>query len=372
MVTNSEGFLYPEVNESKCINCNRCRDICPILTRMPSSFQRTDKPETYACWINDEKIRRQSSSGGLFTAIAMSVLEDGGIVFGAAFDENMHLHHIGAEDIDGLEKLRRSKYVQSEIDDSYKSVKDFLKQEKRVLFVGAPCQVAGLNAYLGKDYDNLITIEFICHGVPSPRVFSEYIKYIEEIYTCRIEDINFRDKRKGWSNGVFVMAKFDNGKEVMLSGRRNGYFYGFLVNYFLRTSCYDCSFRTMPRQGDFTIADFWGIESKYPNEAHKGISCLIVNSSKGKRNIDYWKSKVNLFVESFSIVREKNKNLLSSIKMPIEREHFFADFNKLPFLNIMRRYLTPPLSNRVRNYIKCRLNLQAILFIKKWMNFRKI
>jgi len=143
MVANSEGFLYPEIDEKECVGCGHCRSVCPILSEMPSNFHRKEVPETYACWTDDDEIRRQSSSGGLFSVIAMSVLESGGIVFGAAFDEYMRLRHVGVDNAAGLEKLRRSKYVQSEIGDSYEQVKNFLDLGRRVFFVGAPCQVAG-------------------------------------------------------------------------------------------------------------------------------------------------------------------------------------------------------------------------------------
>jgi len=365
MVVNSEGFLYPEINDSKCTRCNRCRNSCPILTDMPSSFQRKENPKTYACWINNDEIRRQSSSGGLFSAIAMSILEDGGIVFGATFDENMHLRHIGVDDIAGLEQLRRSKYVQSEIGDSYRLVRDYLDQGKKVFFVGTPCQIAGLNLFLGKNYDKLITADFVCHGVPSPGVFSEYVKYLEGIYACRIEDINFRDKRKGGSGSIYTMARFNAGKEVMLSGKVNGFFYGFSKDYFLRKCCYDCSFKKMPRCGDFTIADFRGLENEYPDEAYKGISCLLVNSPKGTENMKHWESKVSFFEELFSKAREGNKKLYSSASMPIKRELFFNEFNKQQFSIIINKFLTPPLNIRIRAFIKCRLSLRAILFVKQ-------
>ncbi len=371
MVEDKEGFLYPAIDEDKCIHCDRCRSVCPILSEMPPGFQREALPKTYACWINDDSIRLRSSSGGLFSAIAMSALDDGGVVFGAAFDKNMHLCHIGVDDIVSLEKLRRSKYIQSEIGDSYKLTKNFLDQGKRVFFVGAPCQIAGLNKYLGKDDNNLITADFICHGVPSPGVFSEYVKYLENIYGCRLIDINFRDKRKGWSSSLFAIGRFDNGKEVMLSGRKNGFRHGFCQDYFLRNSCYNCAFKIMPRCGDFTIADFGGIHDKYPNEVHKGISCLLVNSSKGEKHVNILNTRVSFFKEPFSKARGGNRNLYRSAAIPAERDFFFDDFNKKPFTMLMEKYLTPPLIIRIRAFIKCRLNLRAILFIEKIRRLRK-
>jgi len=369
MVEDKEGFLYPAIDENKCVHCGRCRNVCPILSKMPAGFQRQVLPKTYACWINNDSIRLQSSSGGLFSAIAMSALDDGGVVFGAAFDENMHLHHIGVVDTASLEKLRRSKYIQSEIGDSYKLTKNFLDQGKLVFFMGTPCQIAGLNHYLGKDYDNLITADLICHGVPSPGVFSKYVKYLENIYGCRLTNINFRDKRKGWSNGFFVKANLNNGKEVMLTGKRNCFLYGFGQNYFLRKSCYNCAFRRMPRQADFTLADFWGIQDKYPDEAYKGISCLLVNSSKGKKCFDLLNTKVSFFEEPFSKAKEANKNLYRSTAIPTVRELFFEDFAQKPFTSLIEKYLTPSLINRLGIFLKCRLDHRTITLIKKCKNF---
>lgn len=365
MVQDREGFLYPALDEDKCIRCHCCRDFCPILSAIPSSFQRKENPKTYACWINDDSIRLQSSSGGLFSAIAMDVLNDGGVVFGAAFDENMHLHHTAVEQAADLDPLRRSKYIQSEIGDAFRRVKDCLYRGRRVFFVGAPCQIAGLNTYLGKDDDNLLTADFICHGVPSPGVFSEYVKYLENIYDPRLKDINFRDKRKGWPNSLFAIAKFDNGKEVMLSGRMNGFRYGFCKDLFLRKSCYNCAFKIMPRCGDFTIADFSGIQDKYPNEIHKGISCLLVNSSKGEKYPDLLKARVSFFEEPFSKAQGGNRNLYRSASIPAGRTAFFEDFNKKPFTFLMTKYLTPALIVRIRGFIKCCLSLGAVLFIQK-------
>ena len=208
MVTNSEGFLNPQIDTHKCIRCSRCRSVCPVLTKAPKCFVRTESPEIYACWIKDDKVRQKSSSGGLFSAIALNVFNQGGIVFGAAFDNQMHLSHIGIDEINLLDKLRRSKYIQSEIGNCFKLVEEKLKTGKPVFFVGAPCQIAGLNLFLGTDYENLITADFICHGVSSPVVFSKYVEYIESIYSLHVKDVNFRDKRKGWGEFFFFYCDF--------------------------------------------------------------------------------------------------------------------------------------------------------------------
>jgi len=368
MVEDEEGFLFPSINHNKCISCNLCREVCPILSKNMVNYQHEINPKTFACWINDDAIRLRSSSGGIFSAIAINVLKKSGVVFGAAFDENMSLNHIAVEKIEDLEKLRRSKYIQSKIGNTLKQARDFLDSGRLVFFVGTPCQIAGLNQFLKKDYKNLITADFICHGVPSPGVFSEYVKYLESIEGDRLIDINFRDKRKGWSSGFFVKAKFKNGKTQNLSGYRNSFIYGFSKNYFLRKSCYDCKFKAMPRQADITLGDFWGIQNEYHKESFKGISCLLINSKKGNYIIDDLKKYATFNLESFLKVKKRNKNLYSSCSMPAEREYFFKDFNKVAFSVLIKKYLTPPLTIRIRVFIKNHLNFRVIYSIKKWIN----
>ncbi len=371
MLPDREGFLYPEIDEAKCIRCERCRKICPVLSSGPSAFERKESPKTYACWINDDLIRFQSSSGGVFSAIALQVLDSGGIVFGASYDESMHLRHMSVESRNELDLLRRSKYVQSELGDAFRQAKDCLHRGRRVFFVGAPCQIAGLNAYLGADNQNLLTADFICHGVPSPGVFSEYVKYIEGVYGRRLKEINFRDKRRGWPNSLFAIAKFDTGEEVMLSGRKNSFRYGFCTNLLLRKSCYNCAFKKLPRWGDFTIGDFAIVQDKYSNDAHKGISCLLLNSPRGEGYVELLKDRTFFFEETLAEAERGNRHLRHSASTPAGREKFFEDFNTVPFACLTERYLTPPLLARIRGFIKCHLNLQTVLFIQKvtrWKN----
>lgn len=371
MKEDREGFLYPEIDKDKCIRCNRCRNVCPILVDMPYSFNRESFPKTYVCCINDDLIRYKSSSGGLFSAIAKTVLEKNGVVFGAAFDKNMHLRHIGVEDITGLEKLRRSKYVQSEIGNSYKLVKELLDEGKLVFFVGTPCQIAGLNHFLGKDMYNLLTADFICHGVPSPGVFSEYVKYLEDIFSSRIKNIIFRDKQYGWHNSYFfVVAKLENGRKVVVTGKKNCFCFSFLKAYIFRKPCYNCAFKEMPRCGDFTLADIWGIQNQYPPEdVQKGLSYLLVNSAKGKKYLEFLNESINCAEESFSTILQGQSNLTHSASMNPKRQRFFNDFNQKPFAAVIKKYLEPPLKYGVGTFITRRLNFRWILLINKIRKF---
>jgi hypothetical protein len=369
MLRDNEGFLRPAIDHTSCTGCGRCGIVCPVLSPVNTAFRRIEMPKTYACWTNDESTRLKSSSGGLFSEIASGILQDGGIVFGAAFDGCIYLRHSSVETVVDLDSLRRSKYVQSEIGETLKQVKRCLEQNRKVFFVGAPCQVAGLNAYLGKDEDNLITADFICHGVPSPGVFGEYVKYLENVYKHKMEDINFRDKRRGWPNSAFAVADFETIGEKVLFGRMNGFRYGFCNDYFLRSSCYRCVFKKMPRQADFTIADFAGIQGKYPNQAHKGISCLLLNSLKAEKCFGSLKQYISFSEEPFSMACEGNSNLYRSVSLPDTRKEFFSDFASLPFAVIMRKYLTPPFAVRVRALLKGFFGLRTVLLIQRTRAF---
>ena len=260
MIEDDEGFLYPKVDKGICINCHLCEYVCPIIN--------TDAPrkplETYAAINKDEQIRLESSSGGIFSAIAEYIINDGGVVFGAKFNDKWEVIHDYTETIDGLAQFRGSKYVQSQIGDNYKKAKQFLTSGRKVLFSGTPCQIAGLKHFLKKEYENLLTVDFICHGVPSPGVWREYLK--EEVATCNlknivlprsihgrdalnvtIEGISFRDKTLGWKKFSFALdlsTSVGRGEKIQFRTREhlheNLFLKGFLANLFLRPSCYNC------------------------------------------------------------------------------------------------------------------------------------
>jgi len=371
MKEDSEGFLCPEIDEEKCTQCNRCRNVCPIMEDMPPDFERESVPETYVCCINDDLIRYKSSSGGLFSAIAKTVLKKNGVIFGAAFDENMHLRHIGVEDVSGLEELRRSKYVQSEIGNSYKLVKKLLDEGRPVFFVGTPCQIAGLNHFLGKDTNNLLTADFICHGVPSPRVFSEYVQYLEGVFGSRIKNIVFRDKRYGWHNSYFfVVAELEDGREEVVTGKKNCFCFSFLKAYFFRRSCYNCAFKEMPRCGDFTLADIWGIQNQYPPEdVQKGLSYLLANSIKGKSYLELLNEITDCEEESFSTILQGQLNLTCSASITPKRQQFFDDFNQKPFVDVIKKHMEPPFKYGIGTLITRRLSFKWVLLINKIRKF---
>ncbi len=275
MQPNDEGFLYPVINNDECVDCGLCLKSCAAYN---PQYKNSKEPECYAVWANDE-IRMKSSSGGAFTLLANYVLDKGGYVCGAAWDKNFNVEHVIVHNKEDLDKLRYSKYVQSNTKKTFTELKKYLDSGKYVLFTGTPCQVAGFNKYLGKKYENLLTADIVCHGVPSQKIWQDFLKELP--YKNKIKSVNFRPKKDGW--GVFKLTFYLNdGSEVKLE-RNNAYFAGFERALFYRKSCGTCPFNHMPRQGDITLADFWGIEFyDKPLRHPKGTSCVMINSKKGE------------------------------------------------------------------------------------------
>lgn len=284
MQPDAEGFIMPVVDESKCVSCGICLKQCPAMS---VSYKNNPNPKLYAAMADDE-VRAVSSSGGMFSLAADVVFEQGGYVCGAAFDDNAVLAHCLINSKDEMPKLRGSKYLQSSINTVYREIKKILTDDKPVLFAGTPCQVAGLKAYLKKDYDKLYTLDILCHGVPSQQVFSKYLYEIAQKYNTKgipnAVDIQFRDKRFGWS-AESIHIEFNNGK-VYENNLKNKdpYEFVFLRNVALRKSCENCPFSVFPRQGDLSIGDFWGI-SKFDKEMtdKKGTSLVYVNNEQGEK-----------------------------------------------------------------------------------------
>lgn len=277
---DNEGFWYPEVDMQKCMDCGLCEKICPCLHE-----KEQHKPlEVYAAVNPDEATRMNSSSGGVFWMLVEQTIGDGGTVFGAAFDKEWMVCHSSAETLEEAGKFRGSKYVQSRVNECYKKAQEALKQGRKVLYSGTACQIAALKGYLRKDYDNLLTIDVVCHGVPSPGIWKEYIKSLSISKT--IKNINFRDKRGGWRNYDFSV-QFSKGTGLRESHYKNIYMQGFLHDLYLRPSCHCCKFKAGRCGSDITLGDFWGIEKVVPEiDDNRGVSIVLINSLKGKNEIN--------------------------------------------------------------------------------------
>ena len=281
MMLNDEGYYNPRIDASKCVGCKLCETHCPVLHPIA---KQEDEPVAYAVWTKDDNARKNSSSGGAFTAIAMGVLQEGGIVWGAGYDENVHPKYnyiVRAED---LNELRGSKYVQCEIGDTYKTIKAQLKEGKKVLFCGTPCHVAGLYAYLnGKLTENLLTIDFICHGVPSSQLFGNYIGWLQEKNHDKAVGFNFRESRFGINYNVGTSVCFKHKGKKYLYLADNSYTLGFCRDMTIHDACGTCRFNGKHRHADFTIGDYHGAKGEFSaQEQYKGISAMIANSNYAK------------------------------------------------------------------------------------------
>lgn len=323
MQADSEGFKYPVVDKDKCIDCRLCCKVCPLDIKLEKT---EDKQIAVACTAKDENLTKQSSSGGVFAILANMFIEKQAVIYGAAFDDDWNVKHIRVNQKEDLKKLYTSKYVQSDMGDNFKTVKADLIGGKEVLFAGTPCQVAGLKYYLGKDYNNLTTVDFICHGVPSPLVWKCYINEKAASLKSKITDISFRDKKDGWKNYYF-MIRTSNGNINYEKAGDNIYMNGFLKDLYLRPSCYDCKFKTLNRASDITLADFWGIDKVLPElYDERGVSLCWTSSEKGRDIlVEALEQTVYCKVDLQEAIRH-NSSAIKSVNMHKNRDKFFKAF----------------------------------------------
>lgn len=284
MIPDDEGFLYPIVNKEKCINCGLCEKTCPIVNKKRAEGKIE---EAYALRTKNEEILKTSTSGGFFTPIANWTLKNDGVVIGVGFGDEKRVEHIVItnENKERLPELRGSKYVQSYLGNIFKQAKEFLDAGKKVLFSGTPCQVQGLIKFLNKNYDNLITVDLICHGVPSPKLWKQYVEYQEKKHNSKIKKVNFRNKTYGYHSGTMKL-EFDNGKKYYGSARIDYMLKSFFTEISSRPCCYDCKFKDRKHISDFTIFDSWSINRTTNDKVKdddRGYTNIFVNSDKGKK-----------------------------------------------------------------------------------------
>ena len=345
-----EGFKYPKVNETVCISCSMCLKVCPCITEYASN-----KPlKQFAAINNDSVIREKSSSGGVFSLIAENIISKGGVVFGVRFDDNWQAVFDYSETLEGIEKFRGSKYVQASVGEAYANVRHFLETGRFVLFVGTPCQVSALNHYLRHDYDRLLTIDFICHGVPSPKIWKQYLNELTNNNINEIRGIQFRSKTRGWKHFSFDMqiVREEKIRTVSMSHNHNPYMQLFLNNVILRPSCYNCPAKGGRSKSDITLADFWGIELINPFfDDDKGTSLVLANSNKGIKalvNLD-----LSLWETNYEDVIRFNSSLINSSSIHPKRASFFKRFEeeKVPFINLIEDTVRLTMKQRIASVV---------------------
>ena len=354
MVRDNEGFLYPEVDKEKCVNCGMCKKVCPILNKAKlNEF----KPKAYLFQNSNEEIRKDSTSGGIFTAIGEFVIKNNGIVYGASFDDNFVVNHIGVESVDKLGKFRKSKYVQSNQNNCFKEIKQYLDNGKLVCYSGTPCQVGGLRAYLKKDYENLILVDIMCHSVPSPLVFEKYKRYIlKKMNANKILNINFRDKSKYGYKYSMMTVETDNG--IYSQGiDTDPYLRAFFSDTSVRPSCYNCNFKTMKRVSDLTIWDCFNInEIDKSFDDDKGTTRVLVQSGKGQKlleNLD----NVRLKELDINIAIKKVKEMTNSVNYNNKRKEFFENINDD---NVFEKYYPTNFKTKINSFVRKTLAVTGV------------
>lgn len=364
MKADEEGFARPVVDDSRCVQCGKCQRACPQL--VPGKRPEEEK-QVYACWVKDPGLRKKSTSGGAFSALAKHILAQGGCVFGAGFDENLNVVHKQVRSQRGLAQLRGSKYVQSYVGLTFREVKQCLLEGKKVLYSGTACQIDGLYAYLGERYEGqLFTVDLVCHGVPSPKVYRDYLEYMQQQFGAPVKQVFFRNKEPGWY--VFGMKLvFKNGKTYKASTYDDPYIRGFLRELFLRSSCHQCAYAGTDRVADITLADFWGYWNtcRADRDHDKGVSMVMVNSENGKALFAGIQEPMRVWERPLAQAVNGNRALRKCFPPSEKREQFWEDYGNMPFSQIVEKYLYPePKETQFHPNLKSRYRQQDLYALK--------
>lgn len=351
MTADNEGFLYPEIDSSLCVECGACKKVCAFQ----NGCVKNHSQKAYAVKHKNLDTRMTSRSGGVFIAISDYILDRNGSVYGAAFDDDFSVCHIRTTTKSERDRLKGSKYVQSDVKDTFSSVKDDLKNGMYVLFSGTACQVAGLKNYLGKtDTSKLYTCDLVCHGVPSPKIWIEYLDYCERKFKGKVTNADFRDKTIGWNTHKEAVW-IDNQKHIL-----KGYTYLFYENEIERPSCYNCKYSNLERPADFTLADFWGIDRLVSGfNDNKGVSLLLVNTDRGAELFDTVKNDVDYAECDIEKSIEPNPNLYKATDKPASREAFWLYYHKKGFVKTYKKYYNKIVIKKIKKIIS--LKIKSIL-----------
>lgn len=358
------GFVYPVIDEKKCIRCGLCKSVCAF-----QNVEETNEPiKCYAAVSKNREQAEKSASAGIFAAFAQQTIEHGGVVYGAAFDDKWGVHHIAVENISGLEKLQGSKYAHSYVGDIYSDVKEQLDTGREVLFSGTPCQIAALNAFLKKDYKNLITIDIVCHGVPSNQMLQDYLKTLEKKHGGPITAFTFRDKRIGWGiNGCAEIC----GNRIPIWQSRSSYLHFFSEGLIYRKNCYSCKYACKHRSSDLTIGDFWGIEKQHPEflgkrgwDESKGISLLITNTQKGIEFLERNETVLDLKESTYSRLAAGNTQLKAPSRIR-NRDEIIQQYAESGWDSLEKRFEAQVGLKKYSSQIKSMIPVKLKRYLKK-------
>lgn len=378
-LSDNEGFWYPQVNKDKCTDCHLCEKICPMLNIGSLKHNDWDEPKVYGGYNKDIVIRFDSTSGGLYSLLAQAMYKQKGYVSGAVYSENFQVFNFISNDKKDLKRLRSSKYVQSNAEGIYKTIKQLLVSGEKVLACGSPCQMAALRSYLRKNYDNLLVVDFLCRATNSPKVFEKYKESLEARYGSKIIAIKDKNKDHGW-HSLARKITFEDGKVYYGEGHEDDFRRGYHGNVFERPSCYECKFKGFPRMSDITLGDFWGIGNVDPSlEQNLGTSLIMINSQKG---LDYFeKVKEKLVVKEFTLrdIIPGNPTAILGGKLPypthINRDEFFEALDKMPFDECANHFF-PYVNNQNVSFKRKVKNVLRVIYhnkknpIQLWRIFR--
>lgn len=351
MEEDTEGFRYPRVDADRCRNCGKCERNCPVLN--PIVKEQDQTLPTYAAINKNETIRKESSSGGMFQLLAEQILKEGGIVFGAGFDADWEVCHQSVEMVADLDRLRVSKYLQSRVEMSFQQVVEHLRAGRKVLFAGTPCQCAALRRFVGKNDENLILVDFICHGVPSPKIWRKYLAL--RANKKEIRRISFRNKNLSWERYLLAISYGNANKYLAADLNTDLYLRGFLQNLYLRPSCHNCHFCKKNRPSDITLADFWGVQEESPSMYDgRGTSLIFIQSQKGKALFDQVKNHAKIMEQDFERAILYNPSMIKPSTPSPKRDAFFqaVQHGEKDFMKVLYTYTKPSFKTQFKQAIR--------------------
>ena len=363
MKADAEGFLYPDVEETSCVNCGKCTKVCPVLSFHAQSA--AGFPVAYAAFHQEKEILYRSSSGGVFTALARQVIKEGGTVYGAAFRKDFSVAHMRAEMLDEIAVFRGSKYVQSDCSNVFVSAKQDLEKNRPVLFSGSPCQIAGLRQFLGKDYEKLLLVDTTCHSVPSPKAWAKFLTDTESQHNSKICSVNFRDKRTGWEK-YQMCIQMEDGQELLYPANQNLYMKAFIQSLISRKSCANCVFKGPNRAADITLSDFWGVQTAFPEAYQKeGTSLVLVHSRKGQEAFTKVSAQLDVkTVDATAAFQGNPAYYRSSLPHP-RRDEYFEEMDHQPFAKLVEQCLAPTPKEIARMKLERSLPYRAVRKLKR-------